>query len=370
MERIYPIICICCLVTAFLFPTIGQAEKTEEPEVSGQNAVLIDQNSGRILFEKNAHDKQPIASITKVMTAIIAIESEQMQEEAVTSERAISTEGSSLYLEKGEKMTINDLVYGLMLRSGNDASVSISEHIGGSVEGFVYLMNEKARWLGMTDTHFTNPHGLDDTDHYSTAYDMAILMQYAMENDEFKKIAGTKSYTAEKRVYPWKNKNKLLTSYYDYCVGGKTGFTRKSGRTLVTAAEKNDMELVAVTLDAHDDWRDHTNLFEWGFKKYDNEKILTKGEHTYTTDETEEPVTGMVKEDIYFPLLQNEKVTKQTHIDEYAIKEKRPIIGSTTYYIDHVRQKKVPIYSSVEVDQTKNGFSSLFKKVFKQILGA
>src|SRR5699024_6733781 len=151
----------------------GQAK----PEVSAQNAVLIDQDSGRVLFKKRAHEKQPIASITKIMTAIIAIESGKMQEQAVTSKRATHAEGSSIYLEKGEKMRVKDLVYGLMMRSGNDAAVSISEHIGGSVEGFVYLMNEKARWLGMTNTHFTNPHGLDDANHYSTAYDMAILMQ-------------------------------------------------------------------------------------------------------------------------------------------------------------------------------------------------
>src|SRR5690625_3589099 len=147
-------------------------------DVSANNAVLIELNTGEILFEKQAHEIQSIASITKLMTAIIAIESNKMDEEAVTSRRAIYTEGSSIYLEQGEKMTIRDLVYGLMLRSGNDAAVAISEHIGGSVEGFVYLMNEKASWLGMTNTTLENPHGLESDNHYSTAYDMALLMRY------------------------------------------------------------------------------------------------------------------------------------------------------------------------------------------------
>ena len=239
--------------------------------VSAENAILLEQSTGEVLYEKNAHNKQQIASITKVMTAIIAIESSQMNEKAKTSRRAIYTEGSSIYLEKGEEMTIEDLVYGLMLRSGNDAAVAISEHIGGSVEGFVHLMNEKAKWLGMTNTHFANPHGLTDENHYSTAYDMAILMQYAMDNDTFKKITSTKSYKAANRTYYWQNKNKLLTMYYDYCTGGKTGFTRKSGRTLITTAHKNELDLIAVTLNAPDDWKDHINLYEKGFDYYEDD---------------------------------------------------------------------------------------------------
>src|SRR5699024_6722693 len=148
--------------------------------LSSNHSILIERDTVNFLFEKNAYDVKPVASITKVMTAIIAIESGQMDEIATTSRRAIYTEGSSIYLEQGERMKIKDLFYGLMLRSGNDAAVSISEHIGNSVEGFVHLMNEKARWIGMNDTHFTNPHGLHSDDHYSTAYDMALLTQYAM----------------------------------------------------------------------------------------------------------------------------------------------------------------------------------------------
>lgn len=365
MKRIVLLVCICILMTSFLFPSRGQAE----PEVSAHSAVLIDQNSGRILFEKRAHEKKPIASITKVMTAIIAIESGQMKEKAVTSKRAIYTEGSSIYLKKGEKMTVEDLVYGLMLRSGNDAAVTISEHIGGSVEGFVYLMNEKARWLGMTNTHFNNPHGLDNEEHYSTAYDMAILMQYAMENDVFKEITGTKSYKAENKVYEWKNKNKLLTTYYDYCVGGKTGFTKKSGRTLVTAAKKGDMELIAVTLNAGDDWRDHISLFNWGFTEYTMQKVGTKGKHKYKTAEMDEPIIGIMKDNIYMPLKKKEKVTKKVYINEQAVKDKQSIIGMNTYYINDVKEKTIPIYTSSETNEKEESFLQKLNNNFKHMIG-
>ncbi len=164
------------------FVLINFPDKTEASvSVSARNAVLIEQNSGRVLFEKNAHEVRRIASITKIMTAILAIESGEMNDMVTVSDRAIRAEGSSIYLKAGEKIKLEDLVYGLMLRSGNDAAVAIAEHVGGSLEGFVFLMNQKAEEIGMSHTHFANPHGLDDSkDHYSTAYDMAVLTRYAM----------------------------------------------------------------------------------------------------------------------------------------------------------------------------------------------
>ncbi|HLR80018.1 MAG TPA: D-alanyl-D-alanine carboxypeptidase family protein [Bacillota bacterium] len=266
MPKFRRIASMICLLITFTYPNVSYAT-TFDQEVSAHHAILMDASSKAVLFEKEAHQKVPIASITKIMTAIIAIESGRLDEVATTSRRAIHTGGSSIYLEQGEQMSVEDLLYGLMLRSGNDAAVVLSEHIGGSVEGFVHLMNEKAAWLGMTNTNFTNPHGLHEEDHYSTAYDMALLMQYAMENDRFKKVSETISYQSQKRSYLWYNKNKLLTMHYDYCTGGKTGFTRISGRTLVTSAEKDQQELIAVTLNARDDWNDHIKLYEWGFDK-------------------------------------------------------------------------------------------------------
>lgn len=264
--------CLCLLVLAFqTFIPTGQARV----HVSAQNAVLIEQDSGEVLFEHNAHERQSVASITKVMTAIIAIESNQMDDMIKASRNAIHTEGSSIYLEEGEKMQLEDLIYGLMLRSGNDAAMAIAEHIGESEEGFVYLMNEKARWIGMTNTNFANPHGLEEDNHYSTAYDMAILMQYAMNDETFREISGTSMHTANTRTYGWQNKNKLLTQLYENTTGGKTGFTKKAGRTLVTTAEKNEHELIAVTLNAPDDWNDHIHLYTDGFDQLENEETFS-----------------------------------------------------------------------------------------------
>ncbi|TQS74451.1 D-alanyl-D-alanine carboxypeptidase [Ornithinibacillus gellani] len=272
-KRIIAFVLICLLVIAAQ-PLQPQAA----PAVSAQQAVLLDAKSGRVLYEKAAHEKRPIASITKIMTAILAIESGKMDDMVTTSRKAIYTEGSSIYLEQGEKMKLEDLIYGLMLRSGNDAAIAISEHVAGSEEGFVYLMNEKARWLGMTNTSFANPHGLDEENHYSTAYDMALLMQYAMQNKVFSKVSNTEMYRAKTRSYSWLNKNKLLTSYYKYCTGGKTGFTKISGRTLVSTAHVDGKDLIAVTLRAPDDWNDHIQLFEYGFQTLEDQALEEKGQ--------------------------------------------------------------------------------------------
>ncbi|WP_417361997.1 D-alanyl-D-alanine carboxypeptidase family protein [Halobacillus seohaensis] len=245
--------------------------------VSAEHAILIDAESGRVLFEKDAYSPSLVASTTKILTAILAIESGDLEEDVVVSERAIRTEGSSIYLTEGEKIKLQDLIYGLMLRSGNDSAVAISEHIGGSVEGFVYMMNEKAQWIGMNDSNFENPHGLDGDNHVSSAYDLALLMKYSMENDTFREVTGSEIYKSENRTYSWQNKNKLLTMLYENTTGGKTGFTKQAGRTLVSSAEKDGMELVAVTLNAPSDWNDHERMYEWGFDNYETYQIQKEG---------------------------------------------------------------------------------------------
>ena len=257
---------------------------------SASSAVLMEQQSGRVLYAKEAHQVRRIASITKIMTAILAIESGKLNDRVKVSENAVRAEGSSIYLKPGEKIKLEDLVYGLMLRSGNDSAVAIAEHVGGSLDGFVYLMNQKAEEIGMKNTHFANPHGLDDhEDHFSTAYDMALLTRYAMTNDTYKLIAGTKVHRApnptEKWDRVWKNKNRLLTELYDYTTGGKTGYTKRAKRTLVTTATKNDLDLIAVTLNGPDDWNDHINMYEYGFKNYKLVNVLQEG----TIKEINEP---------------------------------------------------------------------------------
>lgn len=273
----------CLLWTSIFLPSRVNATDNEisKTTVSAVNAVLMEQESGRVLFEKEAHEKKKIASITKIMTAILAVESGRMNEMVTVSNQAFGTEGSSLYLKKGEKIKLEDLVYGLMLRSGNDAAVAIAEHVGGSFDGFVLLMNQKAEEIGMKNTSFTNPHGLDNTkNHYSTAYDMALLTRYAMNNPTYAKIAGTKEHQApnpnESWNYHWNNKNKML-KLYKYSTGGKTGYTKLARRTLVSTAEKDGMSLIAVTLNAGDDWNDHMTLFDRAFEEFTPTIILPEG---------------------------------------------------------------------------------------------
>lgn len=233
---------------------------------------------GSFFMKKNADIPQLIASITKVMTAIIAIEHGNLKDKVKISQEAVLAEGSSIYLIENEWMSLEDLLYGLMLRSGNDAAIAIAEHIGGSVEGFVYLMNEKATWLGLEQSSFANPHGLDAKDHYSTSKDIARLMRYAMENATFAEINQTKTYLSESRTYHWHNKNKLLTNYYQYTIGGKTGYTKAAGRTLVSVAEKDETQLIAVTINDPNDWFDHMRLYEWGFEQAGQLDLVTYAE--------------------------------------------------------------------------------------------
>ncbi len=260
---------VVTFITSAILLYIPMNTKASVP-VSASSAILMEQQSGRILYEKEAHEVRRIASITKIMTAILAIESGKLNDSVKVTENAVRAEGSSIYLKPGETIKLEDLVYGMMLRSGNDAAVAIAEHVGGSLEGFVYLMNQKASEIGMDHTHFANPHGLDDhEDHYSTAYDMALLTRYAMSNDTYKLISGTKVHRApnptENWDRVWRNKNRLLTELYDYTTGGKTGYTKRAKRTLVTTATKGDLNLIAVTLNGPDDWNDHINMYENGF---------------------------------------------------------------------------------------------------------
>src|SRR5699024_4588209 len=213
MKRYLRIICMFTLVMT-LNVKVGHAQS-----VGAEGAILMEQDSGRVIFEKNAHTQAKIASITKIMTAIIAIEHGVLDEKVKVSKNAINQEGSSIYLQENESITLENLIYGLMLRSGNDSAVAIAEHIGGSEEGFVYLMNQKAEQLGMEDTQFSNPHGLDDGDkHFSTPFDMALLTRYAMKNSTYRKISSTKKHTFNrgKMKQVWNNKNKLLTEKYSF----------------------------------------------------------------------------------------------------------------------------------------------------------
>lgn len=240
--------------------------------VSAKSAALYNPTTKSFLYTKNADIPLPMASTTKIMTALVAIENCPLEKEVLVSDKAIGTEGSSLYLKSGEILTMCDLLMGLMLRSANDAAAAIAYEISGSIEGFADKMNEKAAELGLSNTHFTNPHGLDDEKHYTTAKELALIAAAALENDTFRQIVSSKKCTiknSDGEVRLLINHNKLL-NMYDGAIGVKTGFTKRSGRCLVGAAERNGTTLISVTINAPDDWRDHTALFDYGFQIANN----------------------------------------------------------------------------------------------------
>jgi len=303
------------------------------PDNSAEGAILIDVETGRILYEKKPDKQLGIASLTKIMTAIIALENGDLKEMVKTSSNAFGVEGSSIYLKNGEELTLEDMLYGLMLRSGNDAAVAIAEHIGGSIEGFAYLMNEKAIYLGMSNSHFMNPHGLDHPDHYSTPKDMAILTAYALKNPTFKEIVSTKVKTApvqgENWNRKWYNKNKLL-SLYQWADGVKTGYTKLAKRCLASSATKNNFQLAAITLNAPNDWNDHIRLFEFGFENYQHITIVEKGE---IIAETNEGLTIIAESSFSYPLKELEKnlINKEIYINEDA---KTKYVGKIKIYLN------------------------------------
>lgn len=270
-----------CLL--FALSSVKQQAIAVSPDivVSAEAAALIDVSTGRILWSHEGEKKMLVASTTKILTAIVAIEQGDLSSQVTVSGNAFGVEGSSLYLKNGEKMSLEHMLYGLMLRSGNDAATAIAEHIGGSVEGFVVLMNQKAEHIGMSRSHFVNPHGLNADDHYSTALDMARLTAYALKNPIFAQIVKTKVKKApnphEKWDYTWYNKNKLL-AMYEGADGVKTGYTVKAGRCLVSSASRDGRQLAVVTLNAPGDWADHARLLDFGFEHTQIKTIAVRGD--------------------------------------------------------------------------------------------
>lgn len=267
----------------------------------GESAILMEEDTKRILVSKNKDKKMLIASTSKIMTAVIAIESGKINKTVKVTDKVLESYGSAIYLQIGEKMKLKDMIYGLLMQSGNDAAAMISDYLGGE-EAFVEKMNNKAKKIGMKNTTFCNPSGLDEkTQNYSTSYDMAILMRYANSLPLFKKIVKTKKHVVESedKTYIWRNKNKLLYSY-KYTTGGKTGYTEKAGRTLVTSASKDGLNLIAVTLNDGNDFKNHKELYEYGFNNYQMVKVFDK-------DKVKLPNKKMyVLDDYYYPITKDE----------------------------------------------------------------
>ena len=250
-------------------------------EYYARSYVVLDYNTGQILEGKDYNLIRSVASISKIMTAIVAIENISLDSYVEVKDDILKAYGSSIYLKVGETVVMEDLLYGLMLRSGNDAAVTIANGVSGSVDKFVELMNNKANEIGMKNSYFNNPSGLDidDEGNKSTSYDMALLMKYALNNDTFRKITSTREYKS-KNHGTWLNKNKLLR-LYEYTSGGKTGFTTKARRTLVTSAKKGDTEIIVVTLDCGGDFAMHKEIYERYFNNYKTYKLLKKGSNMF-----------------------------------------------------------------------------------------
>lgn len=301
--------------------------------------AVIDADTGRLLMGSNENAQLPIASLTKIWTAFTVLDSEKPFGETTISQAAASSEGSSIYLEQGMKINTESLLYGLMLRSGNDAAYALAEYAGGSMDGFVYLMNEKALYYGLNDTVFTNPSGLHDDAHLSTAYETALMMRYAMQNEAFKKIASSSLYSVElgETTYHWANKHRLIRST-ETAVAGKTGFTKAAGRTLVTYFEKEDKRVIVVTLNDGNDWNTHLSLSEQAFSTHRVETIAKKGKYAISPG-----IKGELKEPIQLLVKKGEAET-MSHILQIPRSEAKHQIGEWIVY-----QNGSPIYAT-EID--------------------
>lgn len=335
---------------------------------SASSYILMDEVTGRVLASKDMNSKRLIASITKIMTTVLAIESGKIDDIIVVDESVLKAYGSGIYIEVGEEISLKDLLYGLMLRSGNDAAMMIATYVAGSEEEFVDVMNNKARELGMKNTIFYNASGLPTpSGNYSSVYDMALLTRYAMRYDLYREIVSTEKYkvSTNKKTYVWNNKNKLLR--YDYVTGGKTGYTEESGRTLVSTATINDINLIVVTIRDSDDWNTHLELYDYARDNYIGYKVLNKNRFKVIGDTYYKDSTFYIKNDVYLPLKKSEKGNLISHIvldkkEQYSNDDKVGVnqiyLGDTLLYEEDIYIiKNNSVKKKSIIDRIKEWFS-------------
>lgn len=364
MKKIIAFFLVVVTVCSFAFSLYAMPT-----EISAQAAVLIAVHNGELLYSKNADKRLPMASTTKIMTAITVIENCDINRVVTIPKEACGIEGSSAYLKEGEKLTVKELLYALMLASANDSAVALAIAISGSCEAFVELMNSNAKELDLKNTHFVNPHGLDDAQHYSSANDLAKIMIYAMKNPIFREITNSKSYVCtskgnEERVFS--NHNKLLNMYKP-CVGGKTGFTKRCGRSLVSYARSNKVEIVCVTLNAPDDWNDHVSLYNSGFDMFEHIDLILKDEHCYELPVVNgekdyvkaiaEPCSVIINKNAE-SCIKAERILKRFY---YAGIEKGECLGYTVFYQNGKEIAKSRIISEETVYAIK--YKTLFQRI-------
>jgi len=319
-------------------------------------ACVMDADSGRMLYGVNENEKYLIASTTKIMTALVTLNYANLDSEVTAGKEILDAYGSSIYLKLQEKMTVEDLLYGLSLRSGNDASLTLAVHTAGSVEGFVKLMNDMAQMIGMHETIFENPHGLDEeTQNKSTVYDMCLLMREAMKNEEFRKITGTTKWSVKTNFgnYEWYNKNKLLTDY-KYATGGKIGFTTKARHTFVSSATKDNKNLVVATFKDADKFNTHKKLYNIYFEEYGKYKLIDKNDLRVDYKKNYRVFTNS---DFYMLLKENEISKVKRHVELYQnIKNSDGVhkIGTMSIVLDDVIYKQMNLYAEKIKDEKKS----------------
>ena len=342
------------LITVFLLQFVFGLSVSASPEVSAKSAVVIDARSGKILYAKDAHSPRGMASTTKIMTALVALENSALDRLVSVDPRACGVEGSSVYLFENEKITMESLLYALMLQSANDAAEAIAYAICDEMEDFVALMNQKANEMGLVSTHFDNPHGLDGETHYTTAYELALIAAKALENETFAEIVSTVKKTIPlhngEATRLLVNHNRLLKEYDDI-IGVKTGYTKKCGRTLVSAAQREGVRLICVTLDDGNDWADHRNLLDYGFSLYKENTIANTGEFSYTVPVcgAEQPFICVKNQEPLLAVLPNNhgEITTVTELPRflYAGIEKGTAVGKIIFYADGVKIGEALLYA-------------------------
>ncbi len=356
------------------------AQALEMDQVTAESAVLMDQSSGRILFAKNEGERRPMASTTKIMTALLALEKGDLNSRVVVSKRAAETEGSSIWLEEKEVKTLEELVYGLMLRSGNDAAVAIAEHMAGSVEDFSVMMTESAREIGAYNTQFKNPHGLDDEEHFTTAYDLGLITCRALEIQKFKEILTTQ----EKRItwpgHEWdrflRNQNKLL-ELYPGADGVKTGWTTPAGPCFVGSATRNQMQLVAVVLNSNNIWEDTVNLLDYGFENWVPRELLDSQQFIKTVEVEggdRDKVSLMTETSFILPLKEEEEelVEYRVLVEKSALRaplKEGQVLGEITVILQGEELKSINLVAGESIKK-KNVFITLFNSLKKWLVYA
>lgn len=346
----------------------------ESVSTSAEAFELFCVENGEVMLSQNPDRQLPMASTTKIMTALLTLEEAEKDNRIVTFTEDMTAEGSSMYLKIGEKVRLYDVAVGMMMQSGNDAANAAAIATAGSIEAFAEKMNEKAHTIGMEHTHFVTPSGLDDSEHYSTAHDMAMLMAYAMQNEMFAEMTAQTSMTVDfiepsDKSVTYANHNRLLKMYED-CIGGKTGYTERSGRCLVTAARRGGMTLVAVTLNDRDDWDDHIALYDFGFENYtsvqpevsDYEIAVVGGTADTVKLSAERPVPVILPREEAGNL--EERLILPAFV--YAPLQKGERVGEIRYILDGKTLLTVPLLAdeAVEYNSRKRSFIDYIKDIF------